>query len=168
MGAYLRGGCLMMPFGHAAVSAVVAGGIWAASGDWLKGAVAFAVGVLVDLDHIPEFTLLRGQPFRLNTFVRACAESRAEKMYLVLHGWEYLIAIVIAAFLLRAPMWGVTLAAPYFAHLVCDQFGNPVTVNAYWITYRWRHNFAAWAIINESSPVLAARRARYGAHPQQS
>ncbi len=60
----------MMPMGHVAVSTAVAAGVQLATGDCRMSLAAWLVGVLVDLDHIPAYTLFSGRPLRIRRFVR--------------------------------------------------------------------------------------------------
>lgn len=158
----------MMPLGHAIVSSAVAGAVYLASSDWRMALVAWLVGVGVDLDHIPEFTILRGHRFRLREFLRYCAESRMKKMYLLLHAYEYVLVIALLAWILDLPRWGMVVGLAFLSHLVADQLSNPVRPLAYFIINRYRQGFDVGAVIDPDSPILAARRARYAARASRS
>jgi hypothetical protein len=118
----------MKPLGRAVVSGAVGGGVWAATGSEGAVAVAVGVGVLMDVDHLYDY-------------YRWYVRRKEDKLYLLLHAWEYsLVGLVALAVGINHPLlWAAALA--HLAHVCSDQIFNEVTPWGYSIIYRWAKHF---------------------------
>ena len=114
------------PVAHTAVSATIGGAVWAATGQPLAMPVAFATGVLVDVDHVLEYYLW---------YVR----KDRRRALLVFHGWEYsLTALGVVLAVAFSPL-ALAAVLGHLGHLALDTAFNPVHRLMYWVWFRvWR------------------------------
>jgi len=88
----------------------------------------FLGGFLIDIDHLIDYFIAFGPKFRLSYFLRGYSFLKNDKIYVLFHGWEYVILSVITLLVIRpsaeiaAGIWGLTLGA--FLHLVADRYIN--------------------------------------------
>ena len=113
----------MKPAVHLYTSAIMATALYAHSHSIPESASCFASGVLIDLDHVVDFFLFSGEKFSPGNFVSWC-EKRWQKIALLIHSYELLVLLFVAAFyldhaVLRGIFWGAGL------HLLLDQVANP-------------------------------------------
>ncbi|GBD11364.1 hypothetical protein HRbin23_01027 [bacterium HR23] len=118
----------MKPHEHLLVSAVLGGGAWAFTGEPLALPTAVGVGVLLDLDHIPEV-------------YRRWVLDRPLKVWFVLHAYEWLPLAVVACWLTGWNPLAIGASLGFLGHLVCDHLANRVHPLAYFFTYRARVGF---------------------------
>jgi hypothetical protein len=108
----------MQPTIHFAVSAVGGGAVWAVTGEPLSLPVAVASGVAIDVD------------FFLYRFPIAIK---------LLHGWEWLAALMAVGLVAGFPWWVAAAAAGYGLHIAGDQMYNQRKWWWYFLTYRtWK------------------------------
>ncbi|MBI2439723.1 MAG: hypothetical protein HYV45_03955 [Candidatus Moranbacteria bacterium] len=107
---------------------------------------AFFGGVLIDVDHFIDYFIAFGRNFRLTHFLKGYQFFKNDKIYVLFHGWEYVILLIIVIVSIevsgesRALMWGVTIGA--FFHLVTDCYINPgMSFKAYSFFYRYWKKF---------------------------
>jgi hypothetical protein len=132
----------MLPHKHLAVSAVIGAAGWLVTGEPLAGVAALATGVLPDLDHAVDYA-----------YYRRTGEHR---LVLLLHGYEYVVLGMIAAYTLASPvLWVATVA--YLVHLLADQAENKTRPLTYSLLYRAGHRFRIEAL---STVPEAAKRGR--------
>ena len=123
----------MGPVGHATVSTVVGGGVWAATGSLKAGALTVAVGVLMDADHAYDF---------YQWYIR----RNQDKIFVFLHAWEYsIVGLALLASVFYHPLFLATVAA-HLSHVITDQLHNRVSPLGYSITYRIIKGFDASVI----------------------
>jgi protein-S-isoprenylcysteine O-methyltransferase Ste14 len=100
--------------------------------------------------------LCRGGWRGLGDFFCSCNEGRLNRLYLVLHAWEWVILGLIAAV-----AWGSWTAAMVVLgmawHLAFDQAGNRDIVRPgfYWITRRARVGFDAVRLYRDPGRIYA-------------
>lgn len=132
----------MGPLGHTVVSAVVGGGVWAATGSWSAGGLTVAVGVLMDADHLYDY-------------YQWYIKKRPDKLYVLLHAWEYSIAgLALLAAEFYHPLFLAVVAA-HLSHVITDHFYNRVAPLGYSIIYRIVKKFDASVIAPRHSPSKA-------------
>jgi hypothetical protein len=128
---------------HVSLSLPVAAGLSLATGRWEAG-LAFAVGgVLVDLDHLPDYYMEKGVTFSLAQLNAHFAEHQARRLVLVMHAWEWNALTWAAWALFGLPLWVAAFAAGWLAHLILDQRYNLLQPWAYWFFARYRIGFQA-------------------------
>ena len=118
----------MGPLGHTVASVGIGAAVWAFTGPLWAIPVAFAAGVLPDVDHLIDFLDSRDN-------------GRRRHMFRPLHGWEYfLVSLVIVLAFYSGPLfWAAVLG--YLSHLVIDQITNRTHPLAYSIIYRAMKGF---------------------------
>ena len=102
--------------------------MWAATGEPWALPVTVGAGVLVDLDHGPDLWwtfALRREP--VATFL--------------LHGWEWLAALVVLGLWTGFPWWLLAVVVGYGLHLLTDHVFNGGRIWSYSLIYRARHAF---------------------------
>lgn len=104
-------------------------------------------GVFIDLDHLIDYVLVFGPHFRLDYFLRGYQFLQSGKVYVLFHGWEYVIILLLSLFFIRkkslaAAAFVLSLAVSMLFHLCFDVYVNDgMTVRAYSVLYRLSHNF---------------------------
>lgn len=112
---------------------------------WRKPLVSFGAAffgaVLIDLDHLVDYFFAFGLHFDLASFLQGAQFDKNEKIYVLLHGWEYVILLLILAWLIRKNIQlkvGIlAFALGAFFHLVLDtNINQGMSVKGYSILYR--------------------------------
>ena len=122
----------MGPVGHTVISAGVGAGAWGVTQSVGAAALAFGVGVLMDADHVYDY---------YHWYVK----RRRDKIYVLLHAWEYSIAGLALALFLSHPLL-LAAALGHLAHVITDQIHNRPSRFGYSIVYRAINGFEAEAI----------------------
>lgn len=120
----------MNPPAHAGVSLVVGGVVWAATRSPGSVLAALAAGVLIDLDHLPDY-------------FNALVLRRRARVWLLLHSYEWVVPGLLAAYLSGWNPMAVAGVGAFLAHILCDQVGNQVYPFSYFFTYRLLKGFRA-------------------------
>ena len=118
----------MRPSRHLALSGAMGGAAWAATGELWTVPIVVAAGVLVDLDHAPDYWW---------TF----ALRRRPVTVLALHGWEWLAVLLAVGIWIGFPGWLVAVLVGYGLHIMTDHLFNSGTLWSYSFIYRARHGF---------------------------
>jgi len=131
----------MKPSAHVGISAIAGAGAWGLSGSWEFAAWSAIAGVLIDLDHGYEYFLYRRRWVSLEDFFNFYQTYTEPKLYVWLHGIEWVMLLGLAAALGLAPVLTGGVAFGMLHHLVADQFGNGIRWGGYSILYRWLVRF---------------------------
>jgi len=126
----------MSPQKHAAVSAVMALGVGVIGGDAIAVTATFLAGTAIDVDHLMDFFLNRQGRFTISRFVSVCNQYRLSRIYLFAHSLELIIPLVLAAFILDAPLWVRGAALGVVVHMAMDLYGNGLYIKAYFLSWR--------------------------------
>ena len=140
----------MDPSRHAAVSLGISAVLWFFTRNVFAASVAFATGVLVDIDHLIEYAIHYGwRDFSIKEFYQICKRThlkntsrRFKKLYLIFHSYEIVILLWVAALLIKN-IYLVAFALGYSGHLILDGIGNPFHPCSYFIIRRVIKNFEA-------------------------
>lgn len=111
--------------------------------------VCFAAGVLVDVDHYFDYVRDRGFNFNLKRFFQYSYGVEYERLFIVLHGYEYFVPLALLLVLSDYHLLVLAAAMGYTQHLLFDQFTNPVKPLAYFITYRLRNRFSKQCVLRD-------------------
>ena len=142
-----------MDFGqHVALTLPAAAAAALASGRAEVGVALAVGGILVDLDHLPDYWREKGVTFSLATLNAHFAEGQAQRLVLVLHAWEWNALLWLAWALLPLPLWVAAFAAGWLAHLALDQRYNLLQPWAYWFFARYRIGFQAAPLYPQPKP----------------
>lgn len=135
-------------------------GYAAAGGSWSAAFMAGASSVLLDLDHISDYVLCNRGWGGLKHFFESCEEGRLDRLYLVLHSFEFVIFLwLLIGFGIAAP-WGVGLTIGVSGHMLLDWLGNRhiVQPSFYWLWFRAQNGFDGNALYRVPPGRLAQAR----------
>ena len=135
----------MTPIGHLVLSGGAGALVAATTGTAWPLVAAIGAGVLVDADHAVDYYYW---------FVR----NRRDRVFYLLHGWEYLALLFFAAHVLTWNPLVLGAAVGYSTHLLGDQFANRAYPLTYSLVYRVSRGFlidqvSRWVI--DSPPELS-------------
>jgi len=106
---------------------------------------AIAAGFLIDADHLFDYLLAFGWKFSLMDFLMGRQFLVSDKLYLPLHGWEYVIVLMIIVIVFKNKIFrsvALALGLSLFLHLAADTFWNHgLMFKSYSIIYRARNDF---------------------------
>jgi hypothetical protein len=111
---------------------------------------SFLGAVVIDFDHFIDYFLAFGFNFsaswRINYFIHGYQFLKTDKIYILFHGWEYVIIFLILGLLIfknkTAKTVFVALALGMLFHLIYDTNANEgMRFRSYSIIYRAENNF---------------------------
>lgn len=138
---------------HIALSLLAGFVVWKL---WKKPVASFAGGILggflIDLDHFIDYLLAFGLSFNIDYFLQGYQFLKSGKIYILFHGWEYVIILLLIAFLLKKRLIlksiFLALAIGVFFHLATDlTINDGTTFRGYSIIYRMTNNFEIEKIV---------------------
>lgn len=100
--------------------------------------------VLIDLDHFIDYFIAFGWNFRFEYFIRGYQFLENGKIYVIFHGWEYVVLLIVLVAILknRAVKAAIlALALGLFFHVGADVLLNDIPIRSYSIIYRVKNNF---------------------------
>ncbi len=113
-----------------------------ATGSPLAGLTAGAVTVLVDVDHVLDYTLSYGGFRSLKHMFDYCYGGGVKRHFLLAHSYElWLLALLVLPGLLPHSL-ALGLLTGWLVHLLCDQFINPAHPLTYFFLFRLKVGFA--------------------------
>jgi hypothetical protein len=101
-------------------------------------------GVFIDFDHWFDYFYWAGLHVNLDEFFDpAYYVLRTNKVFVLLHGWEYLPLFYLMGKRSdkRIPGLKYALVVPYVSHLLFDQFVSAGSPLSYFLIYRFLNNF---------------------------
>lgn len=112
----------------------------------------FFGGVLIDLDHLIDYFFAFGLRYNLESFLRGYQFLKSDKIYVLFHGWEYAVVLVILGMLIRSNLWLksaiLALSLGAFFHLVVDvNINHGMTFKGYSVFYRAFNDFDTQNIV---------------------
>lgn len=121
---------------------------------WRKSTTSFMGGilggVLIDLDHLIDYFLAFGFSFKPDYFINGYQFLKSDKIYVLFHGWEYVIIMVVIAVAvknLKLKSLVFALAFGAFFHLSTDVIINNTSVKFYSIIFRAKNGFETEKIV---------------------
>ncbi|MDP8246718.1 MAG: hypothetical protein P9M00_01135 [Candidatus Tritonobacter lacicola] len=93
-------------------------------------------GVLIDLDHFVEHFSYRGLSLDLRDMFHLCYYNLHSKLYLLLHSYELLVIIWIAALFVAKSDFLTGFAIGFTIHIIMDQIDNPARALSYFFIFR--------------------------------
>ncbi len=112
----------------------------------------FLGGVFIDLDHLLDYFLAFGFSFNLSYFLQGYEFLKSDKIYVIFHGWEYLVVLVVLVLLIKSNLWLksaiLALFLGSFFHLLVDvTINHGMTFKSYSLSYRMLNNFDLQKIV---------------------
>ena len=126
---------------HIAISVPVAGAVYLASRSWEMAAASVVGGVLIDLDHLLDYFIEFGTKFSLSNLFSSFPEGRYKRIYIPLHGWEWVIVLGLLAWATAWNVWIVGFLIGFCHHMLADQLGNSASPLGYSLLWRLRTRF---------------------------
>jgi hypothetical protein len=105
--------------------------------------------VVVDFDHFFDYIRDNGLQFKRDHFYRYFNEGKYEKLYLLFHAYEYLMAIVLLIMITGNNLFLMAIAIGFFQHLFFDQITNPMKPMAYFLIYRIKNKFSKESLVRD-------------------
>jgi hypothetical protein len=105
---------------------------------------AFIGGVLIDLDHFIDYFLAYGVNFNLFYFIKGFEFLKTDKLYVLFHGWEYVLVSLAITLILKnkyAKSISLAFAVALFFHLSSDVILDKVPPKSYSVVFRAKNNF---------------------------
>ena len=132
---------------HLFITILVGIFIWWRYKDWRLILVAFLIGIFIDVDHLFDYWAYFGLNFNPANFLNVASYVYgSQKVYVLLHGWEFLLIFGFVAKVfekklkIKGLMWAVVLS--YLGHLLWDNFSFSHHPLAYSFLFRLINNFS--------------------------
>ena len=133
----------MGPIAHTGVSVAIGGAVWVATGEPLSIPVAFVAGAFNDVDHLLDY---------YNRYYRL----RGERLFLLFHGWEYVVAGAIALVFIWHPLLLAGVLG-HLSHVLLDTaMNNKMHKATYFMSFRAANGFRSSAMMDEVPHDLSA------------
>ena len=110
---------------------------------WKISAVSFLSGVLIDCDHIIDYSWEFRKRFRLNEFFSSYYNDKFLFFMVILHSWELLVSLGVCSFLIDCNPWIVGITIGFTQHLALDQIFDKPSRLAYFFFWRFKRSFNA-------------------------
>lgn len=118
----------------------------------LSFGIAFVGAVLIDLDHLIDYYIAFGPHFDISSFINGEQFAKNDKIYVLFHGWEYVILLITVAWLIRSniklKVAVLALALGAFFHLLIDvNVNDGMTIRGYSVMYRSAYEYEMKKIV---------------------
>ena len=127
---------------HITVSLIFSAFLFAISKSWTIITSSLIRGVLIDIDHILDYSREHGIDLRIKQFYERFDRKEVTRVWLILHSWELLFLMSICAFLMSWNPWVVGMIIGLTQHIVLDQISNKINKWAYFFFWRLRNDFS--------------------------
>jgi hypothetical protein len=118
---------------------------------WASIIPGILAGTLIDLDHVIDYLFTFGWNFNFGHFIQGFQYLESAKMRVMFHGWEYVIILLVAYWLVKARTIRIiflAVALGLFFHLGEDVLINKIPVKSYSIIYRALNGFEMEKMVN--------------------
>lgn len=108
-------------------------------------AAAFITGFFLDADHVIDYLIAFGWSFNIGDFFKGKQFGKNNKIYVLFHGYEYAIVLLLLAWLVQDQFIKALLLASALgnmSHLILDAASNPVILIGYSIIFRYINSFS--------------------------
>lgn len=128
------------PIVHVGMSSIIAGGAYLATNSPEIALLSFASGSLIDLDHLIDYGLGKGEKKGLE-FLKPHFYEKQSKIHCFLHSYEIIIALLIICSLFNYNSLGIWVSLSYLVHIIVDQIAYKHQPLFYSLIYRIKHKF---------------------------
>jgi hypothetical protein len=142
----------MKPVFHVAASALISGILYMMFKSWGMVIASFLSGILIDIDHVLDYLIVRGVRFDRDEFSKFIREKKywktaslPWKVNVLFHGWEWLVILGIAA---ASTDWNPVITGilvGFGHHILLDVLNNKPdswakTLLGYSLLWRWKNS----------------------------
>ena len=139
---------------HVAVSTIVSSILYLLFKSWSLTIASFLSGIFLDIDHYIDYVFECGSPFQMKKFFYYINEEKLKKIYLIFHGWEWSIVLIIIGWMLDWNHWIVGVMIGYGHHMVLDAlFNTNWPISGYSLSWRWKKNFVSELVRPRKSEI---------------
>ena len=131
----------MMLTGHVIASSVTSLAFYGVVQSWPATLACFLSGILIDLDHVVDYWLIRKMHCSYKELKEFCLTDRKEKVYLFFHSIELLALLWAAYFYYSMNIIWLGVLTGLSVHMLFDQLTNDVYPATYFIIYRFKRGF---------------------------
>ena len=131
----------MKPVHHISLSTILSGILYAVFRSWELSITAFIFGTIIDIDHIIDYVMERGLSFHVKSFFTFFYQENHNRITLLLHGWEWFLALGIAVFVTNYNTAVTGAFIGYGHHIISDYFYSKAGIQAYSLAWRWNKRF---------------------------
>ncbi len=131
----------MIPKHHITISIILSGILYTCFRSWGLAIGSLVAGIFIDVDHIIDYTIENGLNFNIKNFFSFFYEKKFSKIFLIFHGWELLLVLIVLAKLTDWNYWATGALIGYGQHIVLDQIINSVGFWGYFLLWRWKNRF---------------------------
>ena len=121
---------------HLGVSLVVSGSLYVYCKSWELAVISLVSGTLVDLDHLVDYHIEHGAAFHTGRFLDSFSRGTYKKIYILLHGWEWLLLWAVIAWMTEWNLWIAGFLIGHAHHIVLDQLSNGAHTWGYSLLWR--------------------------------
>ncbi|TNF53025.1 hypothetical protein EP227_06565 [bacterium] len=137
----------MQPKYHVAISAVISGVLYILFKSWALAFSSFVSGIFIDLDHVIDYMVEHGLHIDMKKFFHFFYGEQYRKLTLILHGWEWLIVLLILSWLTSWNPWVTGVFIGFSQHLISDRVYNISNFWSYSLIFRWKNKFDTKVIL---------------------
>ncbi|MBF0481903.1 MAG: hypothetical protein HQK81_15630 [Desulfovibrionaceae bacterium] len=116
--------------------------------------ISVVSSIVIDLDHIPDYMLTTKGWYGVKDFFSFCSRSGFDRVYFVLHAWEWAILLCCGGFFGAISPCLVAIGSGLAYHLAFDTIGNATSPKFYWFSYRASKNFSANKLLSSVRPKI--------------
>ncbi len=108
---------------------------------WKITAVSFFSGVLIDIDHVFDYSWEFRKRFRVKEFFDTHYNDRNLFYMVIFHSWELLALLSICAFSMSWNSWIVGVTIGFTQHIILDQIFNKTNRWIFFFFWRLKNDF---------------------------
>ena len=126
---------------HVVLSVTFAGILLAVFRSWEMAVASLIPGILLDVDHVLDFLVQRGERFTLRGFFEVVYRRELPRCYVVLHAWEWLCLFGMVVWATEGNPWLLGLYLGWAQHMIADHLFNDAKWWSYFFLGRMTHGF---------------------------
>jgi hypothetical protein len=142
---------------HVAFSTTISVFLFLVFKSWYLSVTCLLSGILIDLDHFIDYYREQGINLDIKNFFTICENAQFERVFLVLHGWEWILLCAAAGWVSGWNPLVTGVAIGLGQHLILDAFYNSTSVRTYSIIWRWSKGF----VFDSTFPTITPIKYRY-------
>ncbi len=143
---------------HIVSSTLVAGIVYLLFKSWNITLICLLSGILIDVDHIYDYTREFGFPFKIKDFFNAHYNNELSRLTLVFHSWELLILIGIIAWFTNWNPWFTGILIGFGHHIVLDMLYYKRRLQTFSFLWRWENDFKCEVICSNPAKNKITRK----------